>query len=44
MLPNLTLQFALGCNGKTRSGVNVACTIQLVEGAHAAAWQPTRLC
>lgn len=44
LLPNLTLQFALVPDGENTFPALTSLHIQLVEGAHAAAWQPTRLC
>lgn len=44
LLPNLTLQFALVPEGENTFPALASLHIQLVEGAHAAAWQPTRLC
>lgn len=44
LLPNLTLQFALVPDGENTFPALTSLHIQLVEGAHAATWQPTRLC
>ena len=41
LLPNLTLQFALVPEGENTFPALASLHIQLVEGAHAAAWQPT---
>ncbi len=42
--PNLTLQFALVPDGENTLPALTSLHIQRVEGAHAATWQPTRLC
>ena len=44
LLPNLTLQFALVPDGENTFPALTSLHIQRVEGAHAATWQPTRLC
>lgn len=44
LLPNLTLQFALVPEGENTFPALTSLHIQQVEGVHAVAWQPTRLC